>query len=168
MFSKGNSGAPQAPAIDRKVKSNTMSMPSIVSSNLKITGDLTSDGDIQIEGLVEGNVTSRMLTIGESGTVKGEIIADSVTVAGAVDGKIEARTVTLAQTSDVTGDISHEALGIEAGARFEGSCKKVDFSKRSPIGEVSGKPLSGAGVTSGSGTAQVASAAGADVARKSV
>ena len=107
-----------------------MSMPSIVSANLRINGDLISEGDVQIEGTVEGNITSRMLTVGESGVVKGEIVADQVTIAGRVNGKVKARTVTLSQTSDVSGDISHEALGIEAGARFEGSCKKIDMSKK--------------------------------------
>ena len=121
MFSKGSSGEPHEPDISVPSKPQPNSMPSIVSANLRINGDLISEGDIQIEGTVEGNITSRMLTVGESGTVKGEIVADQVTIAGTVVGKVKARTVTLAQTSDVTGDISHEALGIEAGARFEGS-----------------------------------------------
>lgn len=141
-----------------------MAMPSIVSGNLKITGDMMCDGDIQIEGTVEGNITSRLLTVGESGSVKGEIVADQVTIAGTVVGKVKARTVTLSQTSDVSGDITHEALGIEAGARFEGSCKKIDMSKKgsSPAEEALRKAadtVSQAGVSGGGSSAASVGAA---------
>ncbi len=167
MFSKGSSGGPHEPEISVPGgKPQPSSMPSIVSANLRINGDLISEGDVQIEGTVEGNITSRMLTVGESGTVKGEIVADQVTIAGAVIGKVKARTVTLAQTSDVTGDISHEALGIEAGARFEGSCKKIDMSKKdmSPGEEALRKVSAATASTAGQSSASAAGSSGGGAA----
>lgn len=114
-------------------------MPSIVSVNLRISGDLISDGDIQVEGTVEGNVKSRMLTIGESGSVRGEVDAEQVLVSGTVVGKIKATSVTLSQTADVTGDITHEALAIESGANFEGNINRISGAS----GGVKSAPLGG-------------------------
>jgi cytoskeletal protein CcmA (bactofilin family) len=39
--------------------------PSIVSSDLKILGDLISAGDLQVDGIVEGDIQSRSLTVGD-------------------------------------------------------------------------------------------------------
>lgn len=160
MFSKGNSSNETSVATDTRLKGNSSSMPSIVSANLRITGDLVSDGDIQVEGAVEGNIKSRMLTIGESGSVKGEVVADQITVAGVVVGKIRAGSVTLAHSADVTGDISHESLGIEAGARFEGNCKQIDPSKDTAPAEPARKSKDASpSVTSTSASGGAASAA---------
>lgn len=109
-------------------QSNTI--PSIVSANLRISGNLTSEGDVQVEGTIEGDVRSRSLNIGEGGAVNGEIRADQVTVSGSVTGKMTARTVNLTRTARVNGDIVHETLSIEAGARFEGTCKRQDGGDR--------------------------------------
>ena len=52
-------------------------VPSIISADLKIVGDLNSGGDLQIDGAVEGDITSRSLTIGESAVVRGVMVAET-------------------------------------------------------------------------------------------
>ena len=111
---------------ERIVPAAKSSMPSIISTDLKITGNLASDGDIQLDGSVEGNVKSQLLTVGETANVKGEVTAESVEVKGTVTGQIRARSVSLAKTARVTGDIEYEALAIEAGAWLDGHCKHLD------------------------------------------
>jgi cytoskeletal protein CcmA (bactofilin family) len=96
------------------------SAPSIISSDVVITGILQSDGDIQIDGRVEGNVRSAGLVIGERAVIHGEIQAEHVVVRGRVEGGIRAREVTLAAGSHVQGDILHENLEVEFGAFVEG------------------------------------------------
>lgn len=104
-------------------------MPSIISSHLTVEGDLSSDGDIQVDGSIDGDVKTVTLTIGESGTIKGAITAETVLVAGTVIGQVRAKTVTLSRTARVQGDIWHDSLAIEAGAQFEGSCKRLSESE---------------------------------------
>ena len=70
--SASSSSAPAAP----KAKP----APSILSSDLQITGNLETSGDIQIEGRVDGDIRAHLLTVGEGATVKGEITADDVIV----------------------------------------------------------------------------------------
>ena len=105
------------------------STPSIISIDLRIVGDLHSEGEIQIDGTVDGDIRTNTLLVGESAMVKGETVAETVTVHGTVNGQIKARTVTLSRTARVTGDILHEDLAIEKGAFLEGHCKRLDDKK---------------------------------------
>ena len=105
--------------------------PSIISTDLTVRGMLTSTGDIQIDGYVEGDVHSVGLVIGDNAEIHGEIFAEDVTVRGRVIGRIRARKVMLAATSHVEGDILHEAFAVEAGAFFEGNCRHSD----NPLGD---------------------------------
>ncbi len=96
------------------------SVPSIISPDLKIVGNLKSNGAIQIDGTIEGDVEAHMLTIGEQGKVDGSTVAETVRIFGTVNGRVQAKTVRLDASAKVTADITHESLTIEAGAYFEG------------------------------------------------
>jgi len=102
------------------------SAPSIISSDLTVTGTLTSTGDIQIDGRVEGDVNSTGLVIGDKAFIHGDVVAEEVTVRGRVQGSIRARKVLLAATCHVEGNILHEAFAVETGAFFEGNCRHAD------------------------------------------
>src|SRR5499433_1744255 len=100
--------------------------PSIISPDLKIKGDLICNGDIQIDGTIEGDVVSRSITVGEGADVRGAISGESVRICGSVNGQIKGTTVTLAKTAKVVGDVLHQTLSIEPGAFFEGQCRRID------------------------------------------
>ena len=97
-------------------QSGARGAPSIISSNLHIVGNLKTEGEIQVDGIIDGDVTAQSLTIGQHARIAGELIADDVVVHGQISGKISARQVRLAKTAKVVGDIVHEVLAIEAGA----------------------------------------------------
>jgi len=55
----------------------------------EITGDITSNGDIRIDGILIGNIiTKGKVVIGETGKVKGEITCKNSDVSGSIDGKM--------------------------------------------------------------------------------
>ena len=122
MFSAKSSGSAATPEPPR-LKSETAKV-SVISKELIVQGDLTSEGDIQIDGTVEGDVKAPKVTIGEGGSVHGTINGDSVMIAGAATGKIRSRTVALMRSARVQAELWVDSLAIEAGARFEGSCKR--------------------------------------------
>lgn len=116
MFSKPGrpeGGEPAAPA--RKPIA-----ASLVAENATLNGDLASDGDVQLDGLIRGDLRVGRLTVGESGQVEGSIEAEAVDIRGRVAGAITAQSVRLYATAQVQGDITHGQLAIDAGARFEG------------------------------------------------
>jgi cytoskeletal protein CcmA (bactofilin family) len=99
---------------------------SVLSSDLHITGNLKTTGDINVEGTVEGDIRAHLLTVGESATIKGEVIADDVVVNGRVVGRVRGLKVRLTATARVEGDIIHKTIAIESGAHFEGSVQRQD------------------------------------------
>jgi cytoskeletal protein CcmA (bactofilin family) len=134
MFSKGSgsktpdvptpSAAPVEPI--RSSMPKGIAVPSIISADLKIVGNMTSSGDIQVDGTVEGDISSRTLTVGEEAHIDGSIVAESVRVCGHVSGEVKATAVILAKTGRVQGDIAHQTLSIEAGAFIEGNIRRLE------------------------------------------
>lgn len=108
-----------------KVEGGEGVSPSIIASDVTITGDLISDGDIQMDGTVVGDVTGRTLTIGEQAQVEGSIAVKDLRVFGAVVGQVEAESVALSKNSKVMGDIVHHNLTIEQGATLEGNLRRM-------------------------------------------
>jgi len=96
---------------------------SIIASGVKITGTIEAEGEIQVDGEIEGNIRGGSLTVGDSGMVKGDVISESVTIHGRVEGSVRSRKVVLARNAHVMGDIVHQSLSVEMGAVFEGQCK---------------------------------------------
>ncbi|CUJ37531.1 bactofilin family protein [Cognatishimia activa] len=99
---------------------------SVLSSDLHITGNMKTTGDIQVEGTVEGDIRAHLLTIGESATIKGEVVADDVVINGRIVGRVRGLKVRLTSTARVEGDIIHKTIAIESGAHFEGSVQRQD------------------------------------------
>ena len=100
--------------------------PSLVSYDMRVLGDVVSEGDVQVEGAVHGDVKAGILTVGAHAVVKGSVICDEAMILGEVDGEIFARKVTLAKSASVRGDIVHEAISIDAGAYLDGRCKRLE------------------------------------------
>lgn len=100
--------------------------PSILSSDLTIKGNITTTGDIQVEGSIDGDIRAHLLTVGEGATIKGEVIADDVVVNGRVIGRLRGLKVRLTATARVEGDVIHKTIAIESGAHFEGSVQRQD------------------------------------------
>jgi len=126
MFSKNKSGSTGSTSQTAQQKP---SVPSIISADLTITGDLVSEGEVQIDGAVNGDIRTGTLLIGETAHIKGEVHAKHVRVHGRVDGQITAQSVTLAKTAHVSGDVIHEDLSIEKGAFLEGHCMRMADAK---------------------------------------
>jgi cytoskeletal protein CcmA (bactofilin family) len=123
---------PEAPPMSKPAMDFTPSAPkgkatpSVLSSDLTVVGNLRTTGDIQIEGTVEGDIRAHLLTVGESATIRGEIVADDIVVNGRVIGRVRGLKVRLTSTARVEGDIIHKTIAIESGAHFEGSVQRQE------------------------------------------
>jgi cytoskeletal protein CcmA (bactofilin family) len=99
------------------------SMASVISKALKITGQLESTEDIQIDGQIEGDVRGVGVKIGQNAKVVGTVYGDEVELAGTIEGKIEAKKVILTGTARMSGDVVHQDIKIESGAHVDGHLK---------------------------------------------
>ena len=108
--------------------------PSLLSMDVDFTGDIHSDGEVQIDGIVNGNIVANLLIIGETAQIIGEITAESVRIHGRVTGQVQANSVSLAKTAHILGDVLHGNIAIEQGAFLEGHCRRLDVKKKSSDG----------------------------------
>ncbi len=115
-------------------------VPSIISPDLEIVGNMKSDGEIQIDGTVKGDINGHMLTVGEQGKIDGSTVAESVRIFGTVNGRVQAKTVRLEKSARVTADIAHETLAIEADAHFEGKVQPLSDANSGGAGRPNLRP----------------------------
>jgi cytoskeletal protein CcmA (bactofilin family) len=102
------------------------SAPSILSDDLKIEGNIVSEGEVHINGTVNGDVTARKLTLGEDGAITGAVEVDDAVIGGKLAGRLTATSVVLLSSARVTADITHVSLAMAPEAVFEGFSRRVD------------------------------------------
>ncbi len=95
---------------------------STLASDLTFEGNVAGPGELVVDGTVRGDVKVARLTVGETGNIEGNVMADYVEVRGRVVGGVAGKQVKLVSTAYVDGDISHEQLAIDVGAYFQGRC----------------------------------------------
>lgn len=123
---KAKTDLPAKPAMDFSSPVKAKPNASVLSSDLTVVGNLRTTGDIQVEGTVEGDIRAHLLTVGETATIRGEVVADDIVINGRVIGRVRGLKVRLTSTARVEGDIIHKTIAIESGAHFEGSVQRQD------------------------------------------
>lgn len=96
----------------------------VIGEGTKIVGDLSSNGDLRIDGVVEGSVrTQSKCVLGASGRIIGNIDAKNCDLSGKVEGDVIVRELLLIKsTGKVNGDITTAKMVVENGGEFNGSC----------------------------------------------
>ena len=103
---------------------NAAAPETIVGATVKIEGDLISEGDIRVDGLVSGKIkTSKNLYVGPTAKIEADVDAQNAILAGIVKGDVKIKESLLIQeTGKVDGNIACGRLGIAEGAHFSGTC----------------------------------------------
>lgn len=96
-----------------------------------IKGDIFAEGDLRIDGRVEGNIDCKgKVIIGAKGEAVGKIVCENAELSGKVEGNILAKgNVFLKKDSVFQGDMITQTLDIEPGAVFNGSCEMKTADK---------------------------------------
>ena len=138
------SGEPPAVAEPRRGPghpgTHTAPTRSFIDASLTIVGDLHSEGDVQIDGRICGNVACAQLIVGKDAAITGTVKAEQAIVRGSITGTIRACVVILQETARVKSDIAYTLLAIDDGAEYEGAVHRSESplqeSDASPLGEL--------------------------------
>lgn len=110
------------------LKSDKISSATIITSCMKVTGDLDGSDTIHIDGHVIGNITvSNTLVIGKSGMVEGDIKAKHVIINGELQGTIKCENLEVLQTGKVSRLI--EATHLELDGTIDGEISAKESIK---------------------------------------
>jgi cytoskeletal protein CcmA (bactofilin family) len=93
---------------------------SVISGDVKITGNIASKGIVEIQGEIDGDIDAQTLIVGAEGRVKGTVRAEVIEVRGKLNGRASCATFTLRSASQVAAEVNYEVLVIESGARIDG------------------------------------------------
>ncbi len=96
----------------------------IIAQGTKVIGDVSSQGDLRIDGIIEGNVTtSGKVAVGKAGFVKGTLNGSDAHFEGKFSGKLTlSGTLNLKATAHIEGEVVAGKLAVEPGATFNVTC----------------------------------------------
>jgi cytoskeletal protein CcmA (bactofilin family) len=103
----------------------------VIGNGLKIVGNVTAEGLVEVNGQIEGDVHCTSLIVSPKAQIVGSIAAERVVVNGRVEGPIQGGEVVLKSQAHVVGDIRHQSLTIEKGAYFDGRASQAHGSNGS-------------------------------------
>lgn len=97
----------------------------ILSEGTKLKGDLNSQTDIRIAGIVDGEAISKgKLIVTGNGKIIGNITSSDADIAGRVEGEVKvSNKLTLRESAIIDGNIYTKTLIVEEGAQINGSCR---------------------------------------------
>jgi cytoskeletal protein CcmA (bactofilin family) len=124
---KGRNGGradvdPHAKAASGKTSPETVST---LGHAVLVTGNIVSEGTLQIFGRVDGDIHASHLVIKEGGQVEGNVVAQETTILGRCKGTIRSNSVKLEGSAVVDGEIYSKSLSIEQEAQFEGVSRRL-------------------------------------------
>jgi cytoskeletal protein CcmA (bactofilin family) len=105
-------------------KKNQPVMPTNINPGTTLAGNISSDGDIRLDGAMTGNITTTAkVIIGPQGFITGDIVCSSADVFGKIKGNVKVKELLFLKASaSIDGDIFTAKLVVENGATFNGSC----------------------------------------------
>ena len=117
---------PPDPKLYKEMSKERGAVPSIISENSEFKGNIKTDGEIQIDGSLRGDVTAKQIVIGELGKIRGNITANFFRICGKVEGDIRAETIEISVTASVKGSIYKKTISIEHGAKVVGNINELE------------------------------------------
>lgn len=136
MFTRNSETADNKSDKDNSVQNETASpaeksgrssnaRETVISNDLTIHGNVTSEGIVRLEGTIIGDMNCSSLVVEGPGAISGNIAAEQVNVHGRVEGTVHGKNVMLHSSAFVEGDIYHQGIGIEMGTQYDGRLKWV-------------------------------------------
>ena len=96
----------------------------VIAKNSVFKGDISSEGDFRIDGVLEGTLqTKGRVIIGKEGKITGNVEATNADVEGKFSGELKVTNIlTIKSSAHISGDVFVGKLSVEPGAIFNATC----------------------------------------------
>lgn len=114
-----------------RLKQGGLSQQNTIAQGTIFEGDLKSEGDFRVEGVVKGTlITNGKVVIGTTGSLDGSLSCKNADIEGSMKGKLAVSdTLNLRSFANVSGDVQTSKLAVEPGATFNANCQMKDSVK---------------------------------------
>ena len=102
----------------------SMLKSTVISQGFSFKGEIIGEGALNVDGAFSGKIQVQSLSISSTGSVEGEIKANSVKVTGQLVGIVDCVDLTLADKARVEGRVTYESIQIQKGSMFRGEIIK--------------------------------------------
>ena len=110
----------------KEIEKDRGTIPSIISEGTEFKGNIKTPGEIQIDGVLNGNVRAKQVVVGITGNVHGNITANFLRICGKIEGEIRAETLEIVSSASVKGNVYKKTISMEAGSKIIGNINELE------------------------------------------
>ena len=110
----------------KEIEKDRGTIPSIISEGSDFKGNIKSSGEIQIDGVVNGNIRAKQVVVGVNGNVRGNVTANFLRICGKIEGEIRAETLEIVSSASVKGNVYKKTISMEAGSKIVGNINELE------------------------------------------
>ena len=110
----------------KEIEKDRGTIPSIISEGSEFKGNIKTSGEIQIDGVLNGNVRAKQIVVGVNGNVRGNVTANFLRICGKIEGEIRAETLEIVKTATVKGNVFKKTISIESGSKITGNINELE------------------------------------------
>ena len=110
----------------KEIEKDRGTIPSIISEGSEFKGNIKTSGEIQIDGVLNGNVRAKQVVVGITGNVRGNITANFLRICGKTEGEIRAETLEIVSSASVKGNVYKKTISMEAGSKIIGNINELE------------------------------------------
>ncbi len=103
---------------------NEKDAETVIGASVKVDGDFISDGDVLVQGILNGSLkTKGNLRIEQGAKIKADVESANAQVYGEIEGNVSIQgNLIIGSSAKISGDITTKVLSIEPGAVLNGHC----------------------------------------------
>ena len=110
----------------KEIEKDRGTIPSIISEGSEFKGNIKTSGEIQIDGVLNGNVRAKQVVVGITGNVRGNVTANFLRICGKIEGEIRAETLEIVSSASVKGNVYKKTISMEAGSKIIGNINELE------------------------------------------
>ena len=110
----------------KEIEKERGTIPSIISEGSEFKGNIKTSGEIQIDGVLNGNVRAKQVVVGVNGNVRGNVTANFLRICGKIEGEIRAETLEIVSSATVKGNVFKKTISIESGSKVIGNINELE------------------------------------------
>ena len=110
----------------KEIEKDRGTIPSIISEGSEFKGNIKTSGEIQIDGVLNGNVRAKQVVVGINGNVHGNVTANFLRICGKIEGEIRAETLEIVSSASVKGNVYKKTISMEAGSKITGNINELE------------------------------------------